>query len=282
MRLVVWFGADPRGVIAAGQVQAPVNNNGRASRFVGCCASRGTSPAPSRLNRASCVVSVPVRDTSTTISARPGQDLIMRQPSSRDLFAYWDALRGTRPAPDRSEIDPGAIRASLPDVFLLGLDPARSYPFRLAGMSVCALFGRELRDSAFTALWTPTAAPAIAKLVQCVIDDCIGAVTAITGQNETGQTLELELLLLPLTCRDGERARVIGALSTASPPYWLGIRPVQTLEDGDVRFVGPAVDGAGRKFVAGRANLLKGPGFVVYPAMPRLPNSTKSAGLTDR
>jgi hypothetical protein len=206
----------------------------------------------------------------------------MRQPSSRDLFAYWDALRGTRPAPDRSEIDPGAIRASLPDVFLLGFDPARRYPFRLAGMSVCALFGRELRDTAFTALWAPAAEPAMAKLVQCVIDDCIGAVTAITGENETGQTLDLELLLLPLICRDGERARVIGALSASTPPYWLGIRPVQTLQAGDMRFVGPAVDGAGRKFVAGRANLLTGPGFVVYPAIPRQPYSTKSSGLTDR
>ena len=74
----------------------------------------------------------------------------MRQPSTRELFGYWDRLRGSRQAPDRSEIDPGAIRTSLPDLFLLGLDAERLYPFRLAGMSVCALFGRELRDAAFT------------------------------------------------------------------------------------------------------------------------------------
>lgn len=99
------------------------------------------------------LVSVPIRDIDTTIAARPVQDRSMRQASSRDLFAYWNVLRGTRNAPDRSEIDPGAIRVSLPDVFLLGFDPARSFPFRLAGMAVCALFGRELRDSPFTALW---------------------------------------------------------------------------------------------------------------------------------
>src|SRR5262245_34820287 len=144
----------------------------------------------------------------------------MRQPSTRDLFAYWNVLRGTRNAPDRSEIDPGAIRASLPDVFLLGLDATQRYPFRLAGMSVCALFGRELRDTAFTALWAPAAEPAMAKLVQSVIDDSIGVVTGITGRNEVGQTLDLELLLLPLSCRDGQRARVIGALSAPHAPYW--------------------------------------------------------------
>ncbi len=206
----------------------------------------------------------------------------MRQPSSRDLFAYWDRLRGTRNAPDRSEIDPGAIRASLPDVFLLGLDPAGRYPFRLAGMAVCALFGRELRDTTFAELWSPATGPAMAKLVHCVIDDCIGALTAITGRNEAGQGLDLELLLLPLTCRDGERARIIGALSAPKPPYWLGIRPLLTLETGDTRFVGPAVAASARKFVPGRKNLLTGPGFVVYPATPREPYSTESSGLTDR
>jgi hypothetical protein len=190
----------------------------------------------------------------------------MRQASTRDLLAYWNVLRGTRPAPDRSEIDPGAIRASLPDVFLLGLDAARRYPFRLAGMAVCALFGRELRDSSFTALWSPASGPAMAGLLQGIIDDNAGVVTGVTGRNEAGQSLELELLMLPLACRDGERARLIGALSALQPPYWLGIRPLVTLQTGDVRFVGAAVDGTGREFAAGHENPLRGPGFVIYPA----------------
>jgi hypothetical protein len=207
----------------------------------------------------------------------------MRQASTRDLFAYWDVLRGSRKAPDRAEIDPGAIRASLPDVFLLGLDAQRRYPFRLAGTSVCALFGRELRDTAFQALWSPTGAVAMAKLVQCVIDDSAGAVTGITGRNEDGDMVDLEMILLPLASRDGGRARVIGAVSAPRPPYWLGIRPVVTLQSGGVRFVGPAVDTpSARKLVAGRDNPLAGPGFVVYPAGAPHTNSTKSSGLTGR
>jgi hypothetical protein len=108
----------------------------------------------------------------------------MRQASTRDLFAYWNALRGSRKAPDRAEIDPGAIRSSLPDVFLLRLDAQHRYPFRIAGTSVCALFGHELRDTAFQALWSPTGGIAMAMLLQCVIDDSAGAVTGITGRNE--------------------------------------------------------------------------------------------------
>jgi hypothetical protein len=209
--------------------------------------------------------------------------MVMRQASTRDLFAYWDALRGSRKAPDRSEIDPGAIRASLPDVFLLGLDAQRRYPFRLAGTSVCALFGRELRDTAFSALWSQTGGVAMTKLVQCLIDDSAGAVTGITGRNEDGDMVDLEMILLPLTCRDSERARLIGAVSAPRPPYWLGIRPVLTLQSGGVRFVGPAVETAfARKFVAGRDNPLAGPGFVVYPARSRKANSTETSGLTGR
>jgi hypothetical protein len=191
----------------------------------------------------------------------------MRQPSIRNLFVYWDSLRGSRLAPDRSEIDPGEIRSCLPAVFILGMDAQRRYPFRLAGTSVCALFGRELRDTAFSALWSPSGEVTIRQLLRCVVEESAGAVTAITGRNEDGARLELELILLPLTCRDGERARLIGALACPSPPVWLGVRPVLTLEAGNVRFVGPGVEAASaRGFVAGAANPLIGSGFVVYPA----------------
>ena len=192
----------------------------------------------------------------------------MRQPSTRDLLAYWNTLRGPRSAPDRADVDPGAIRSILPDVFLLGLDPAQRYPFRLAGMAVCGLFGRELRETAFTALWAPASESAILDMTQSVIDDHAGAIASVAGFNEGGQTLALEMLLLPLTCRDGTRARVIGSLCTPSLPYWSGIRPVLTLQLGEVSYVGRDVDDPG-EFVAGSSKPTKGPGFVLYPATPR-------------
>ena len=41
------------------------------------------------------------------------------------------------------------------------------------------------------ALWSPAANRAMAELVQCIIDDCIGAVTGITGRNEDGATASI-------------------------------------------------------------------------------------------
>jgi hypothetical protein len=43
----------------------------------------------------------------------------MKHPSSREFFAYWDAKRGDARAPDRSEIEPGAVRELLGDIFVL-------------------------------------------------------------------------------------------------------------------------------------------------------------------
>ena len=58
--------------------------------------------------------------------------------ASRELYAYWQERRGTRAAPERAEIEPGAIRQVLSDAFILALDGGAGHPFRLAGTRVCA------------------------------------------------------------------------------------------------------------------------------------------------
>ena len=79
----------------------------------------------------------------------------MKHPSSREFFAYWDAKRGDARAPDRSEIEPGAVRELLGDIFVLSYDNDAGYPFRVAGTRVSALLGRDLKDTSFSALFTP-------------------------------------------------------------------------------------------------------------------------------
>ena len=55
----------------------------------------------------------------------------MKHAASRELYAYWQEKRGTRPAPERTEIEPGAIRGVLADAFILALDRGSSHPIRL-------------------------------------------------------------------------------------------------------------------------------------------------------
>ena len=68
----------------------------------------------------------------------------MKHPSSRALYAYWDTLRAGRAAPERGELDPGAIRTILGDVMILEVGGPHRYAVRLAGTRICSLMGREL------------------------------------------------------------------------------------------------------------------------------------------
>ena len=77
----------------------------------------------------------------------------MKHAASRELYAYWEERRGQRSAPERADIEPGAIRAALSDTFILELDADDRHVFRLAGTRVCALFDRELKGERFVDLW---------------------------------------------------------------------------------------------------------------------------------
>src|SRR6202046_1638798 len=70
-----------------------------------------------------------------------------------ELYAYWNRLRGARSAPERNDVDPGAIRGVLADTFVLDFDARRGFPFRIAGSRANALFLKELRGFSFLDLW---------------------------------------------------------------------------------------------------------------------------------
>ena len=156
----------------------------------------------------------------------------MKHASSQELFAHWRDRRGARIAPERAEIDPGAIRKALGDAFLLGLDAETDPAFRLAGTRVCALFGRELKAEIFIELWQEENRAAVRDLLAIVAEEMIGVVAGATGRTREGLRADLELLLLPLRhCGRGGR-RVIGALAPLGAPFWIGASPLRRLRLG--------------------------------------------------
>ncbi len=150
----------------------------------------------------------------------------MKHAATQALYGYWDRIRGDRLAPDRAEIDPTAIRGVLADTFMLEVDEAGRFPFRLAGTRVCALFGRDLKDASFADLWN---GPQGATLARTVCDEAQGAVAGVIGAHAGGEEIELELLLLPLRHRGKTHARVLGCISPAALGGWFGLVPVDTL-----------------------------------------------------
>jgi hypothetical protein len=176
----------------------------------------------------------------------------MKHASSRELFAYWTARRGTRPAPERSEIEPAAIRRALGDVFILAFDRATGHPFRLAGTRVCALFGRELRGRPFLEVWEADSRAALAELVNGVSEETTGAVASVSARTAEGWAQALELVLLPLRQRAEAQARVIGVLAPFSVPFWLGAARLEGLTLGTVRHLNPVLEApAAARLVAG-------------------------------
>src|SRR5213080_4278882 len=110
----------------------------------------------------------------------------MKHPSSREFFAYWDEKRGLARAPDRSEIEPGAVRELLGDIFVLGYHPAAGYPFRVAGTRVCALLGCDQKGASFSRLFIPQCRREIEDIVGAVAEEMLGAVAGLSATGKDG------------------------------------------------------------------------------------------------
>jgi hypothetical protein len=137
----------------------------------------------------------------------------MKHRSNREFFAYWDEKRGGARAPERSEIEPGAVRELLGDIFVLSYDATSGYPFRVAGTRVCALLGRDLKDRSFSALFEPDARREIEDIIAVVAEEMLAAVAGITATAEDGSPAHLELLLLPFNTRAHEPISLTGLLA---------------------------------------------------------------------
>ena len=137
----------------------------------------------------------------------------MKHPSSRAFHAYWDEKRGGARAPDRSEIEPAAVRELLGDIFVLSYDNAAGYPFRVAGTRVCALLGSDLKDRSFSEMFAPDSRREIEDIIAVVAEEMLAAVAGITAIAEDGTPAHLELLLLPFNARAHAPLSLTGLLA---------------------------------------------------------------------
>jgi len=189
----------------------------------------------------------------------------MKHSSTRAVFEYWNKRRGTRPAPERGEIDPSEIRLALGDTFMLAADFVDQLRFRLAGTRVCALFCREIKGEVFSEVFGETSRKAVEELTTIVNEETVGVVAGLAARTEEGHEAELEMLLLPLAHSGHARIRAIGVLTPTVPPYWLGAQAVAALDLVTLRHIGPDVKSRpiprfGRLADGGRTRH----GFVVY------------------
>ena len=150
---------------------------------------------------------VPFRDRRRT-----GRGIEVKLAVTMELYAYWNRLRGARSAPERNDVDPGAIRGVLADTFVLDFDEGRGFPFRIAGSRANAIFLKELRGLSFLELWRDADRKELNSVLHCVADEAqpflIGAEARPPGLG----AVDIEAILLPLRHHGLTHSRVLGGL----------------------------------------------------------------------
>jgi hypothetical protein len=140
-----------------------------------------------------------------------------------ELYDYWNRLRGARSAPERNDVDPGAIRGVLADTFVLDFEDRSGFPFRIAGSRANALFLRELRGFSFLELWRDADRRDIGSILHCVADEAQPFLIGAEGRPPGLTSVDLEVILLPLRHHGLTHARVLGGFAVAATPHWLGL-----------------------------------------------------------
>ena len=163
----------------------------------------------------------------------------MKHANTRALYDYWDALRLTRPAPLRSELDPRKIKAQLANVFILQRKSADEYTFRLAGTELCHLFGRELRDTNFLSDWRRHELKSVRSLFDSIIEERTAAVLGVTATNADEVQAALEYVFLPVRLDSTREIRIFGCCSTIDAPSRIASSGIVRQEVASLRLLWP-------------------------------------------
>jgi hypothetical protein len=184
----------------------------------------------------------------------------MKHPANREFFAYWDGKRGDARAPDRSDIEPAAVRELLGDIFVLSCEAEAGYPFRVAGTRVCALLGHDVKDQSFLDLFAAVSRPEIEEITAVVADEMLPAIAGLTATSPYGAITHLELLLLPFNNRAHTPISLTGMLA----PFEIDHGTISELTLTSWRYIHPPrqkiIPRALRKLAIAR-------GFMVYEGL---------------
>jgi hypothetical protein len=139
--------------------------------------------------------------------------MTMQTKAATALYDYWTRQRGNRAVPLRADIEPGALAAILPDVFILEHSRLHDPRFRLAGTRICAQFARELKGTGFDTLFAPELHARIARITENVMAHRTPAVMQVELVDGGLETTEAEIVLLPMATRGRTADRIIGTFA---------------------------------------------------------------------
>lgn len=166
----------------------------------------------------------------------------MKQQQTRALYAYWNELFLEHGIPERSLIEPSSISRVLGDTFILETSDASQTRYRLAGTRLCSAFGKELKSLEFAASWQEDEKATITNILDSIAGESIVALLGSNARSESGRTIALETLVLPLLHNQQTNKRLLGITTPVHQPYWLGSDPIIEQNLTSMRIIDPSRD----------------------------------------
>ncbi|SDG03367.1 PAS domain-containing protein [Sulfitobacter delicatus] len=186
--------------------------------------------------------------------------------------AYWEALRGNRLMPCRSDIDPRGIEEALPYAFILERVAPGVARLRIAGTHLRELMGMEVRGMPITSFFTNAARPLVAEALEDVFQLPGQTTLHLTSAATYGKpALEARMLLLPLKSDLGDVSRALGCLMAVGD---LGKAPRRfdlTHQDRSGNLVSPATSFVRDPAPAAERGFAESAALFDPPAAKRLP-----------
>jgi hypothetical protein len=151
----------------------------------------------------------------------------MKQATTQGLYQYWNAIRGTRLAPRRYEIEPSQIVPFLADTVILEQPDNSGCRIRVAGTRVCELLGEDLRGQLFLEHWDEDDQAVLLDNLQMITRYGGVGLFEFHGEMRGGDfagsapVARFELLLLPLLHLENRIERVLGSVAVIDAPSWL-------------------------------------------------------------
>lgn len=150
----------------------------------------------------------------------------MRNSKTKRVYDYWMQIKGSRPAPSRSDISPRALKGTLPFLFIAERAETDVTVFRLAGTGLCERYGRELRDHGLESVWSVADRPRVRLLIDTVLDMPAPALAQFRAETVDCRAVDGEMLLLPIADETGQLNRILGCAFATESTAWLGRRPL--------------------------------------------------------
>lgn len=150
-------------------------------------------------------------------------------PDTRALLAYGRALAGAGVAPKKGRADQVLER-----LFVIERTAQGRWPLRTFGGELVTLFGRDMKEQDFAALWLEPDLKMLNALMDAAAAANEPAIARIVGDAAGGRQLGAEMLLTPLRVEPRFGDRFLGLFQTLGGEAFVEGRPLLRLRLGSL------------------------------------------------